>query len=268
MPERDDLTAGGAHPSASASAAVDVSIVLPTHNERRNLETLVPALLEVLQNEACELIVVDDASTDDTPAWLAAYAERDPRVSAIIGDSLLGIGNALRRGYDQAKGEILVSMDADLSFEAEIAVELLAAIRGGLDLVIGSRHHPQGRYEAPNSEIARKRFVSRYSNLIIRSFVREGVSDFSVNCRAIRRSLWERLVLRERTNIWLIEMIVESAIHRAEVGEIPVTFQDRRYGESKLNLSREILITGWRVLVMIGRYLGSRIGLVHPRVHR
>jgi dolichol-phosphate mannosyltransferase len=261
----DDVTADVTADEEGLPSSVEISVVLPTHNERENLEVLVPTLLDVLSGESCELIVVDDASTDGSVAWLAAYGERDPRVRAVIGDSLLGIGDALRRGYDQARGEIVLSMDADLSFDPELALELLAAIRGGLDLVIGSRHHPDGRYEAPNSAIVRKRLVSHYSNLVIAQFVRVDVSDFSIDCRAIRRSLWARLVLRERSNVWLIEMIVESAMHGARVGEIPITFHDRRFGESKLRLGREVFLYGWRVLVMIGRYLGFRAGLVHPR---
>ncbi len=252
--------------SGSPGGAVAITVVLPSHNERENLEVLIPALFRALAGESLELIVVDDASTDGTPQWLAQEGERDPRVRALIGDRLCGIGDALRRGYDVAQGDVIISMDADLSFDASIAAALLGAIRGGLDLVIGSRHHPGGAYEAPTAEIARKRLVSSISNWIIRTLVHVGVSDFSVDCRAIRRPLWQRLALRERTNIWLIEMIIEAAIHGARIGEIPITFSDRRFGESKLRLGREVALTGWRVLAMIGRYWGARAGLVEPRV--
>ncbi len=157
-----------------------------------------------------------------------------------------------------------MSVDADLSFEPQVVPELVAAIRGGRDLVIGSRHGRDGGYAAPNATIARKRFVSGLANRVLRTLVPVGVSDFSVNCRAIRRDLWQRLVLRERTNIWLIEMVVAAAIADAPVGEIPVRFSDRRFGASKLRLGREILKTGYRVLIMIGRYLASRVGLGRP----
>jgi dolichol-phosphate mannosyltransferase len=251
--------------SGSAGPQPAVSVVLPTHNERANLELLVPQLAAALAGEAFELLIVDDASDDGSREWLAALQRRDGRVRALLGDSLRGIGDALRRGYDAARAEVIVSMDADLSFDAEVARQLLAAVRGGLDLVIGSRHHPGGRYEAPTPEIARKRLVSAGANRVLRSLVRVGVTDFSVDCRAIRRELWERLALRERTNIWLIEMVVESAAHGARIGEIPVRFRDRRFGASKLRLGREIFVTGWRVLWMIARYLAARLGLAAPR---
>lgn len=262
---RSLATAG---PSREAAPQPTVSVVLPTHNELVNLKLLVPELVAALDGESFELLVVDDASDDGTRDWLADLQQRDARVRALLGDCLRGIGDALRRGYDASRAEIIVSMDADLSFDAEVARRLLDAARGGLDLVIGSRHHPRGGYEAPTPEIARKRLVSAGANRILRSLVPVGVSDFSVDCRAIRRELWTKLVLRERTNIWLIEMIVEAALHGARIGEIPVTFRDRRFGQSKLRLRREIFVTGWRVVWMIGRFLAGRLGLASPRRRR
>ena len=254
-----------ADPSRQTAPRPAVSVVLPTHNELANLKVLVPELTAVLAGEPFELLIVDDASDDGSRAWLAEVQQRDARVRALLGDSLRGIGDALRRGYDASRAEIIVSLDADLSFDAEVARQLLDAARGGLDLVIGSRHHARGRYEAPTPEIARKRLVSASANWVLRSLVPVGVSDFSVDCRAIRRELWQELVLRERTNIWLIEMVVEAAIHGARIGEIPVTFRDRRFGDSKLRLGREVFVTGWRVVGMIGRFLAARLGLASPR---
>lgn len=254
-----------ADPSREAAPPPAVSLVLPTHNELENLKVLVPALVAALAGESFELLVVDDASDDGSRGWLADWQRRDPRVRVLLGDTLRGIGDALRRGYDAAQAEIIVSMDADLSFDAEVARRLLDALRGGLDLVIGSRHHPRGGYDAPTAEIARKRMVSGSANRVLRALVPVGVSDFSVNCRAIRRELWTALVLRERTNIWLIEMVVEAALEGARIGEIPVTFRDRRFGDSKLRLGREIFVTGWRVVWMIGRFLAGRLGLASRR---
>lgn len=233
--------------------------MLPTHNERANLAVLVPQIVQALAGEEFELLVVDDASDDGSPEWLAGLAAADARIRPVIGDALRGIGDALRRGYEAARGGIIVSMDADLSFDAAVVPQLVAAVRAGSDLVIGSRHHPQGGYEAPNGVIRRKRWVSHNANRVLSALVPVGITDFSVDCRAIRRSLWERLVLRERTNIWLIEMVIASAIAGARLGEVPTTFRDRRFGASKLRLGRELFLTGYRVLLMIGRYLLSRL---------
>ncbi len=237
-----------------------LSVVFPTHNERPNLEVLIPQALEVLADETVEIIVVDDASTDGSVEWLQALAAEDARIRPVFGDSLNGIGDALRRGYDAAQGDLIISLDADLSFETRILGQLVAALRGGLHLVVGSRYESKGSYEAPNATIARKRFVSGMANRILRFFVPVGVTDFSVNCRGIRRELWQRIELRERTNIWLIEMIVAAGIADAPMGSITAKFSDRRFGASKLRLGREIFKTGYRVLFMITRYRASRFG--------
>lgn len=236
-----------------------VSVVLPTHNELPNLQQLLPSLREAMAPEAIEIVVVDDASNDGSVAWLNEQAQLDPSLRPVFGDALRGIGHALRRGYDAARGEIIVSIDADLSFDAEVVAQMVAAVRGGKDLVIGSRHHPEGSYDAPNGTIARKRFTSRTSNRILRLLVPVGISDFSVDCRALRRELWQRLQLKETTNIWLIEMVVSAAISGARLGEVPVHFRDRQFGASKLRLGREVMLTGYRVLLMIARYWRSRV---------
>ena len=240
-------------------AIVTVSVILPTHDELANLQVLLPRLDAALTGESAEFIVVDDASTDGSREWLTRLAADDARVRPLFGDALRGIGHALRRGYDAARGEIIVSVDADQSFDPEAVPALVGAIRSGADLVIGSRHHPDGLYDAPNPIIARKRFVSRNANRVLAALIPVGVHDFSVNCRAVRRDLWTRLTLRERTNIWLIEMVVVAACLRARLSEVPVHFKDRRFGTSKLRLGREILLTGGRVLWMIGRYWRSRL---------
>jgi dolichol-phosphate mannosyltransferase len=220
---------------------------------------LLPGRDAAVAGETAEFIVVDAASPDGSVAWLPGLAAEDPRNRPLFGAELRGIGHALRRGYDAARGEIIVSVDADLSFDPAVAPALVGAIRAGADRVIGSRHHPAGRYDAPDSTLARKRFVSRSANRLLAALIPVGVHDFSVNCRALRRDRWARLTLRERTNIWLIEMIVAAACQRARLGEVPVHFKDRAFGDSKLRLGREILLTGYRVLAMIGRYWRSRL---------
>ena len=258
--ERRDDAASGDGGERGAVPAPDVSVILPTHDELENLEVLLPQLRAALAGEHFEIVVVDDASTDGSVAWLDARAAEDPSLRPLYGDALLGIGHALRRGYDAARGEVIVSLDADLSFEAAVVPRLVAAVRDGLDLVIGSRHHRDGSYAAPHAAIARKRWVSRWANRILRLAVPVGISDFSVDCRALRRDLWRRLDLKERTNIWLIEMVVMAAAEGARLGEVPVAFRDRRFGASKLRLGREIVLTGYRVLLMILRYWRRRLG--------
>lgn len=253
----------------SASNQTRVSIVLPTHNECENLQILIPQIIAELQNETIEIIVVDDASTDGSKVWLKTQHQKHPFIKPIFGPRLLGIGNALKRGYSLAKGSCIVSLDADLSFDSHIIPQLVAEIKKGHDLVIASRHMKGGYYEAEKPEIKRKRLISFLANFVLKALIPIGVSDFSANCRAIRKSLWEKLILKEKTNIWLIEMIVASAIQEAKIKQIPVRFTDRRFGASKLRLGREIVLSGHRVLGLVVRYWQSKRGLIKkPKVSK
>lgn len=235
-----------------------ISVVLPTHNELANLKILIPQIRHALKKYPHEIIVVDDISTDGSILWLKNLHRTHPQIRPIFGHKLKGIGFALHRGYQASQGEIIVSLDADLSLSPAIISKLIAKINQGYDLVVGSRHHHLGKYEAPTPAIKQKRFISHIANFLIKTLLPIGITDFSLDCRAIRRSLWRRIKLTEKTNIWLIEMIIATAIKRAKITEIPVTFKDRRFGTSKLNLKREILLTGYRVLGLIIKFYTSR----------
>ncbi len=236
-----------------------VSIVLPTHNELANLKILIPQIIRVLKTLKLEIIVVDDASTDGSVDWLKHEHDRHPFIRPLFGHQLKGIGFALHRGYNASRGEITISLDADLSLSAAIIPQLLTQINQGYDLVVGSRHHPQGQYHAPNSAIKQKRLISHLANWLITTLLPIGITDFSLDCRAIRRKLWRQLKLKEKTNIWLIEMIIAAAITGAKIKEIPVVFKDRRFGVSKLNLKREVLFTGYHVIGLIFKFYQSKL---------
>lgn len=232
----------------------DVSVVLPTHNELANLKVLIPQIIRTLKPYQLEIIVIDDISTDGSKDWLINQHKKHSFIRPIFGNKLRGIGFALHRGYNVSRGEVIVSLDADLSLSARIIPRLLQKINQGYDLVVGSRHHRLGKYEAPNPTIKQKRLISFLANGLIKILLPIGITDFSLDCRAIRRDTWHKLNLKEKTNIWLIEMIIAAAINKTRLTEIPVRFKDRRFGISKLNLKREVLFTGYHVLGLILRF--------------
>lgn len=221
------------------AAKPSVSLVLPTYNERENIQRLVPQLARAFDGYTYEILVVDDSSPDGTGAAVQELAQIYPVVRLITRARKEGIGAALREGYDQARHEVIVSSDVDLSFQPSDLVRLVEVVTQGSDLALGSRHTSGSHYEAPTASIRRKRWISRVGNRVLRWTFGIPIHDFSANCRAIRRTTWRRIETRENTNTLLLEMILRCHFGGLRVTELPVTFLDRRYGVSKLRLSIE-----------------------------
>lgn len=218
-----------------------LSIVLPTYNERENVRIFIPLLQEKFSKISHEIIVVDDLSPDGTGEEVLKFASQLPNIRLITRKEKTGIGSALRHGYNNANNDIILSCDSDLSFSTDDIMKLYNKIvNENYDLVIGSRHSQSSGYETPHLGIKLKYAVSRLGNGLLRKLFRVPVRDFSVNCRAIRQNTWRSLVTKESGNFFLFEMIFQAQRAGARIGEVPVTFLDRKYGSSKINHAAEI----------------------------
>lgn len=215
---------------------LSVSVVIPTYNERENIGVLIGELQDALGAREHEILVVDDRSPDGTGAVVEALAKNDPRVALASKDKREGIGAALRHGYNLGRKDVLLSIDADLSFKTSEALKLLELIDSGCDLALGCRHKSGGSYEAPTFKVKAKFFVSRLGNRIIRGLVGLDLHDYSANFRAIRRGVWHAIRTEQNTNSLLLEMILKVHYGGFKIEETPVAFIDRVRGQSKLNL--------------------------------
>ena len=228
-----------AGPFTRATGLYDVSVVLPTYNERENIVRFIPEIAQAFQADQWEILVVDDCSPDGTGEAVTRLTDTYPTLRLITKPRREGIGAALRVGYNHARGEIIVSSDADLSFGAEDLRRLVEAVRQESDLVVGSRHVSAASYEASAWRVRWKRWVSRRGNAVLRWIFGIPIHDFSANCRAIRASAWRQIHTQENTNTLLLEMILRCYYGGFRVREKAVTFKERRYGASKLRLSIE-----------------------------
>lgn len=224
----------------SGADAPDVSLVIPTYNERENIEPLLTQACAVLGDRRYEVLVVDDQSPDGTGEAVLAMAARGYPVRLIPKARKEGIGAALRVGYGESRGRLILSSDADLSFDPADLPRLLAVLEGGAaDLVVGSRHGPGGGYEFPTLETRTKYALSAGGNWLLRSVTGIPLTDFSGNFRGIRRDVWDAIETTENTNTLLFEMILKTYVKGFRLAEVPVIFRDRRFGVSKLQMSRE-----------------------------
>ena len=215
-----------------------VSIVVPTYNERDNVEALCRGLQEALEPAwDYEVIFVDDNSPDGTHEVVLRLSEEDPRVRLIRRPGKLGLGSAVSDGFAQAGGDYWVMMDADLSHRPGDLPNLLALLADA-DIVVGSRYVPGGG--VVNWPLWR-RVVSRGASALGRLIVGLHVQDLTSGFGAFRREHMEQLLptLSPRGFKLLLEIIAKSG--GARVRETPITFVDRRYGKSKASAGEALL---------------------------
>lgn len=218
-------------------------IVLPTYNERANLELLLPQLLS--QTDA-HVLVVDDDSPDGTAEVVRACSSA--RVHLLSGEKR-GLGAAYKRGMryalEELEADVVVEMDADFS-HAPTDVQRLVDALDGADFVIGSRYVEGGRIEGWG---AHRYVVSWTGNLVSRLVAGlYPIKDTTAGFRAIKRWVLEEVdwdSLDTRGYGFQIRLLHEAISHGGRVAEVPVTFTDRVRGESKLGFAdiREFCVT-------------------------
>ena len=230
-------------------------VIVPTYNERDSLPVLVRGLM---QHPNLRVTVVDDQSPDGTGDLADALArEHAGRIDVLHRTSRRGLGCSCVDGFKKAihePVEVICQMDADLSHDPQHLPSLVAATADA-DVVIGSRYIPQGKIV---NWPLRRLLLSRFANMYIRSVTRVSARDCTSGYRCWRR---ETLALLPLDSIFsegysfLIEMLYMADQRGYRVAEVPITFVERRQGESKLSgtVLIESAITPWRLITRQGR---------------
>jgi dolichol-phosphate mannosyltransferase len=232
-------------------------VVLPTYNERLNIERVTTG---ILQHEAARLLVVDDQSPDGTGEIADRLAsERYPgRMDVMHRQGPRGLGLSYIDGLRRALGsgaDVICQMDADLSHNPSYLPALVDAT-ARFDLVIGSRYLGDtiSVVNWPMHRIMLSAFANRYIRLVTGLRPHDCTSGY----RAWRREMLARLPLHEpRTSgyAFLTEMLFEAGRLGARMGEVPIVFVERQEGYSKLSkkVLAESLLTPWRLISHGGR---------------
>ena len=219
---------------------MDLSIILPTYNERENIQNLVPKLQEFVKKSAIksEILVVDDNSPDGTAEAALKLNKRYGNVRVIRRQKKEGMGAAIKAGFDNARGDILLSMDVD-SLGVSDMEKLLRKIKEGYDLVIGSRYLKRDLYKKKYFKTYVKNAISFFGNKFARAMLGIKATDFSLNCRALKKGVWKKIKVKEKGNSFMLETVVEAHFNGFRIAEVPVIFKEREYGKSKLNLTKQ-----------------------------
>lgn len=211
--------------------------VIPTYNEKENIKELIPQIFSVLKKENTEgmVIVVDDNSPDNTARAVKELSKKY-NIELIRRPGKLGLGSAYKDGFDaalRAKADVIFQIDADLSHNPKDIPKFLRAIKN-YDVVIGSRKIPGG--ENPKMSLLRKT-VSAAGNLLARNFLGLNPKDCTSGFRAIRTEALQKTSYRAMSAkgyVFLVELIYNLIKNGATVTEIPIRFDERLLGRSKL----------------------------------
>ncbi len=217
--------------------STELSIVLPTYKEKDNLRILIPQIETEFRGTSFEIIVVDDGSNDGTRELIQELEDTYHNVTLIERQGLLGIGSALRDGYNAARGTYILSSDADLSFVPSDMMKLYEIIRTGPDMVLGNKIPVADKLRETKLITQHMKLpIGTLCNWIVRTVSNtQRLKEYNTNFRIMSASLWKTLETREDRNFFLFETILKASQKKAWIVEVPVSFLPRKFGSSKLN---------------------------------
>jgi dolichol-phosphate mannosyltransferase len=213
-------------------------VCLPTYNERDNLEPMVRALGEQIDTTRDRVLVIDDNSPDGTGAVADALAAELPWVDVMHRQGKEGLGTAYIAGFRRALAEgaeLVLEIDCDFSHDPTEVPHLIATCEAGADLALGSRWVDGGG--TVNWGRGRM-FVSRGGSFYARTILGVGVRDLTGGFKCFRRTVLETIdldAIEAKGYGFQIETTYRALRAGFTVVEIPITFVDRRVGESKMD---------------------------------
>lgn len=235
-----------------------VAVIIPTYNERDNLETIVGRVRTAVPE--AHVLVVDDGSPDGTGEIADKLASADPHVHVLHRAGKSGLGTAYIAGFGwglENGYQVLVEQDADGSHDPANLPQMLAALADA-DLVIGSRYVPGGTVvNWPKS----REILSRAANVYVRVMLGIGVHDATAGFRAYRAGTLRAIGLDEVESqgyCFQVDLTLRTAEQGLVIREVPITFTERAKGASKMSQA-VVLEALWRVAQWgIAKRLGRR----------
>lgn len=241
-------------------APLELSVVLPTYNEKENIPVLLPALDVALVGIEWEAIFVDDDSPDGTADYVRSLANSNRKVRLIERIGRRGLSSACIEGIMSSAAPYIAVMDADMQHDEAILPKMLERIRRDrLDLVVGSRNLSSGGMgDFSRRRVRLSNMGNRVSRLVCHCDISDAMSGFFV----VDRNYFSEIVHRLTGSGFkiLVDMLASSQ-RPVHVAEIPYRFRNREKGESKLDVNVELEYLFLLIDKMIGNYVPTRFVL-------
>lgn len=234
-----------------------ISILIPMFNEQENAKRIVPELIPIMDNlrEAYEILIIDDGSTDRTVEEAKKIIRKTRNIRLIQHQKNKGLGCAVRTGINEAKGDIIIALDADFTFHPRQIPNLVKEYKKtNADCVIGSHLLKEGNAK---DVIGYRLLLSKIVNIMYRILLAKKITSISSIFRLYKaESVKELNLISTGFNI-NAEILFKLIKKKKNVREIPAELTTRIYGKSKLDTRKEIL----NHLKLLSNILGWKLGL-------
>ncbi|MGD2066149.1 MAG: polyprenol monophosphomannose synthase [Candidatus Bathyarchaeota archaeon] len=234
-----------------------VAIILPTYCEAENIADIIHAIENLKINST--ILVIDDSSPDETQSIVEKLKEEYGNILLMKRPQKKGLGTAITDGFRYLLSlpeppNYIITMDADFSHAPEDIPRLLALTEGGSDLVIGSRYCTKGEVKGWN---ATRILISKVANKITGRVIRLQLNDFTSGFRCYSKGYLTKAIpqLHSETYEIQIETLRQAKLQNSKIGELPIVFENRKKGKSKLSLaeiaafSKYIMKVSWEQLL-------------------
>lgn len=202
------------------------------YNEEENVIKTLNAVSDVLKSyRDFEIIVVDDGSTDKTYQSVNEFLNTNPHIQLLKHPVNMGMGRALRTGFEKSEGDIIITIDADLSYDPSFIPKLVDEIDETTDIVIGSQYMAGGKTE---NIPALRLFISKTANKIVGYAMTDNISTVTGVLRAYRKEVLDSVELESNGTEINPEILAKAKAVGFNIKEIPVTLKGRELGKSKI----------------------------------
>jgi len=209
-----------------------ISVVIPMYNEEENVIKTLAEVNNVLRNfNKYEIIIVDDGSTDKTSSLVNRELSSNSNIILLKHPVNMGMGRALRTGFEKADGDIIVTIDADLSYDPTNIPKLAEEMDESTDVVIGSQYMKGG---ATENIPALRLFISKSANKIVGYAMADDLSTVTGVLRAYKKEVLDSIELNSDGTEINPEIISKAKAVGFNIKEIPVTLKVRELGKSKV----------------------------------
>jgi len=232
--------------------ATELTIIVPTYNERENIVPLIDSLKKVLSDINWEIIFVDDDSPDGTSSILRELATTDLRIRCLQRIKRRGLSSACMEGILASSSPYFCIMDADMQHDEKILPDMYRELlNDNLDVVVGSRYVSKG---STGTLPINRRIISQFATKISRSLLHVNITDPMSGFFIFSRKFFEKVMYKMSGRGFkiLLDMLVSSQ-EPVNLKEIPYTMRSRTHGKSKLSL----LVVWDFLMLVLNRILGA-----------